>query len=278
MKKVYRHQDNRGYWDNRWAEAGNDPDRFSNLTIYPIKYAERVMTSKSDRCLEIGAGLGRVLKHYHYQGFDVTAIERSEIAVEKLKEENDALKIAAEDVCHMPYEDGAYDVIMAFGVYHNIEDQFDESLAETARCLAERGAFCISMRPNNIEMKLNERYWNWKQQPSKDATKQFHKWLVTEREFREILASHGLQTTEVHRARNMSILYRIPFLRARSRKESERRGQGYRLNLVGRLLDGILTKLMPSQFCNVLVFIGTKQTGAPASGHKSTPSRRREAA
>lgn len=278
MKKVFRHQDNRGYWDHRWAEAGSDPNRFSNLSIYPIKYAERVMNSPSKRCLEIGAGLGRVLKHYHYMGYDIAGIERSEVAVEKLKREDERLKIAAEDVCQMPYDDGAFDVVMAFGVYHNIEDQFHDALRETARCLAEGGEFCISMRPNNIEMHLNEKYWAWKRRAPRDAQKQFHKWLVTEKEFGAILETLDLHVTEVHRARNMSILYRIPFLRAKSNEETERRGQGYQLNRLGRFFDGVLTKTLPGQFCNVLVFIGEKRKTQPnQQGSPQTPAVREAA-
>ena len=65
MKRVVRTVPNEQYWDRRWRETGRDPDCFEDLSIYPIRYAEMVMNGSSDLVLELGAGLGRVLKHYH---------------------------------------------------------------------------------------------------------------------------------------------------------------------------------------------------------------------
>ena len=258
MKKVLRHEDNRQYWDRRWSEGGSDPNHFSDLNIYPICYAEMVIGEQDEKVLEIGAGLGRVLKHYHYAGFDISAIERSEVAVNQLLQEDSELKIQAADVCDLPFDHDMFDVVMAFGVYHNLEQGLESALIETARCLKPGGRFCISMRPNNIEMHLNEMYWNWKQRIDRNGNPSFHKWLVGENEFTKLLENYGLVTTQIHRARNVSILYRIPWLRSRTNNETDRRGKGYKMNLIGRILDACLVNTLPSQFCNVLVYTGTK--------------------
>lgn len=260
MRAVYRFEDNRAYWDRRWAEAGRDADAFSRLDIYPIKYAEMVMVDRSARAVELGAGLGRVLKHYQRAGFKISGIERSQVAVGRLQREDPALDIRVGDVCDLSLGDGEIDVVLAFGLYHNIEDRaaFDRALRETARCLREGGRFCVSMRPNNVEMRLNEVYWRRRNRSRRGNGPRFHKWLVGEREFRAMLGRHGLQVERIERARNVSILYRVPFLRAGARDETERRSAGYRLNTAGRALDGALVRLLPAQFCNVLVFIGRK--------------------
>lgn len=260
MKKAYRYEDNQEYWNRRWAETGRDPDKFADLSIYPIKYAEMVMIDPSAHALEVGAGLGRVLKHYHYSKYNIIGQERSEVAVQRLKEENQDIDIRVGDVLNLSFADGEFDVLMAFGVYHNMESEKDleRALSETARCTKEGGRFAISMRPNNLEMNLNEWYWLWKQRKHRNRERHFHKLLVGEKEFREILEKHGLKTIEVHRARNFSILYRIPWLRGNIEKEVERRAKGYRLNVIGRIIDKVLTSIFPSQFCNVLVFIGIK--------------------
>lgn len=259
MKKVFRYEDNRQYWDRRWTEAERDLDTFSNLNIYPIKYAEMVMDNPTHRSVELGAGLGRVLKHYHKAGHDIAGMELSEVAVERLKTENPEIDIEAGDVRHLSYDSEYFDVVLAFGVYHNMEEGMDQGLSEAARCLKSGGRFCISMRPNNLEMNINERYWTWKRRDNRHTGRQFHKWLVGEKEFEQLLLSHGLKTDKIYRARNLSLLYRIPWLRNEGSTEAARRSGGYRMNILGRALDKALVTLAPSQFCNVLVYIGSKR-------------------
>ena len=256
MKKMYRYEDNQDYWDRRWSEAGRDADSFADLDIYPVKYADMVMGNPSEHSVELGAGLGRILKQYHNRGRDIVGLELSEVAVARLKAENPELRIDAGDVRRLPYRDEQFDVVLSFGVFHNLEDGVDDALAETARCLKSGGRFCISMRPNNFEMNLNEWYWRWKQRRQRPGPPKFHKWLVGEGEFSRILLRHGLQTDRLHRARNVSLLYRVPWLRAECGSEQERRARGYQLSAVGRPLDRILVRLAPSQFCNVLVYVG----------------------
>lgn len=258
MKKVMRYEDNQEYWDRRWAGAQKDADGFADLSIYPIKYAELVMKDPSQRSVEIGAGLGRVFKHYYYAGYDITGIERSETAVQQLQSEISDSRIFAGDVRNLPFDDGQFDVVLAFGLYHNLEEGFDQALAETGRILKPGGRFCISTRPNNFEMRFNEWYWRWKQRRESKNERKFHKWLAGEREFRLTLSQHGLHTQQMCRARNVSLLYRIPWLRGKSASEAERRSMGYRLNGLGRAIDKLLIASMPSQFCNVLIYIGVK--------------------
>jgi SAM-dependent methyltransferase len=261
VRHVYRWEDNADYWDRRWAESGADRDHFEDLTIYPIRYAEMVMTDRSKKALEVGCGLGRVVLHYRRQGFAVSGIERSRIAVAKVRERYPDADVREGDALNLPFPDGAFDVVMAFGVYHNLESGVDTGLSEVSRCLSRGGRFCISMRPDNVEMRLNEVYWRWRNRRMRKGDRYFHKVLVGEREFKEMLAKVGLVTDGIHRARNVSLLYRLPFLRSREAtkgSEEARRSTGYRLNVVGRFVDRILCRLFPYHTANVLVFIGHK--------------------
>lgn len=263
MKKVFRFEINQDYWDRRWNEAGKDNEGFTDLNIYPIRYAQMVMIDTKTKTLEIGCGLGRVLKHYHNQGFQISGLERSQVAVNAMKATNPNLDVKIGDALDLPYDDNSFDTIMAFGVYHNIEDGIDQGLAEVARCLKPSGRFCISMRPDNLEMRFNERYWAWKQRSKGVSTRYFHRYLVGQGEFRKMLDVHGLDTYSIHYARNVSILWRLPFLKARQNEvtEGDRRSHGYRLNLLGRSIDRLLMATIPAQTCNVLVFVGSKNTG-----------------
>src|SRR5687768_16085591 len=147
MRKVLRYEDNEAYWDRRWSEAGHDAKRFTNLSVYPIKYAEMVMTGFTGRALELGAGVGRVLTPCDYQGHRMAGIERSGVAVDRIKAADPAVDIRQGDVRELPYATGEFDAILAFGLYHNLEEDVEGALAESARVLKPGGAFCISMRP-----------------------------------------------------------------------------------------------------------------------------------
>lgn len=261
MKHVHRNEANDVYWDRRWAEAGNDSESFSDLSIYPIRYAEMVMQDKASRALEIGCGLGRVLKHYARQGFRVSGLERSHVAVEQLNAETPLLDVVQGDVLNLPYPDAEFDVVMAFGVFHNLERGLEQALAETARVLRPNGKFAISMRPNNIEMNANEIYWRWRSRGKRRGPPQFHKLLVGRGEFRDMLAARGLVSDQIHYARNVSIWYRVPFLRSADdaqADEATRRAAGYRLNAVGRAIDRASIALFPYHTSNAIVYVGHK--------------------
>lgn len=256
MKKVYRYQNNEEYWNQRWADVGIDADHFDSLDIYPIKFAEMVM-EPGKKAVELGCGPGRVLKHYAKQGFDICGIERSPVAVENIEKEGKGYQVQVGDVMDLPYEDATFDIVMAFGLYHNLENGLDEALSETRRILKKGGRFCISMRPDNVEMTLNEVYWRHKKRASNTGQKEFHKLLVKEGEFRGILKKHGFETESVHRSRNMPFLYRFPFLRDNAPvSEGEKRSRGYRLNAFGRAIDKVLVTLFPYHTANVIIFVG----------------------
>lgn len=261
MKKVFRHELNEQYWDRRWSETGQDGKEFASLDIYPIKYAEMVIGKPGEKILEVGCGLGRVIKHYAVRGHDVWGVERSKVAVDRLNSESPDLKVELGSAEALPYPSEMFDVVLAFGVYHNIEVGMEAALSEASRVLRAQGRFCISMRPDNIEMNLNEVLWKWGASGHVKDVRQFHKWLTKPSPFSSLLGSHGLRVDGVYFARNMSILYRIPFLRDRSAKlgtETARRSAGYKLNAVGTRLDAVLRTCAPFQMCNVLVFTGTK--------------------
>jgi len=258
MKKIYRYEDNKEYWDRRWTEAGEDTDSFTNMDIYPIKYAEMVM-EPGLLAAEIGCGLGRVIKHYNNQGYNIIGIERSEVAVEKINQTNPELDVQVGDVLKLPYSDNKIDILMAFGLLHNLESGIEDALAEISRVLKTDGRFCISMRPDNLEMAFNEVYWRWKKPKQAGAQPRFHKLMVKEGEFAKMLAKIGLEVEQIHRSRNVSSLYRIPFFRSRSIEqgpEGQRRSAGYQLNAAGRFLDNILTRMFPFHTANVIIFIG----------------------
>lgn len=261
MRKVFRAEDNSAYWDRRWLEAGKDQD-FADTSIYPIRYAEQVVGAEHQTILELGCGLGRIATHYHARGYSVVALDKSRLAVERLKSEMPEMKALISDARSLPFPNASFDVVLSFGVYHNIEEGVDQALSELFRILRPDGRYCVSMRPDNLEMQLNEALWHWRNPAARHAPLKFHKWLTKPKSFMALLLDNGLDVDETFYARNMSILYRLPFLRDRALAEGEetlRRSMGYRLNAFGRGLDAALRLVAPYQMCNVVVFTGHRR-------------------
>lgn len=260
MRKAMRFQNNSEYWDERWMNSGSDPESFKKFDIYPIIHAEMVVPQAGGCIGELGCGLGRIVKHYHSRGYRVVGMERSDVAVRRMKEDDKSLRVVSADARRLPFGDGAFDTILSFGLYHNIEEGMQGALDDAARCLKKGGRFAIAVRPDNFEMRLNERYWRFKHRHKNKGQEYFHKWLCGEKEFRAMLEEAGLVVTEVQRARIVSLFWRLPFLRARAAQpERENRASGYRLNAVGWMLDRLTTFLFPASFCNILVFLGRKE-------------------
>jgi|ETNmetMinimDraft_20_1059909.scaffolds.fasta_scaffold06608_2 SAM-dependent methyltransferase len=257
----YKGEDNEEYWDRRWQETLSDADRFENLDIYPIRYSEMVVPQTEGVIAELGCGLGRLVKHYHKQGKNIVGVERSAIAVRKILEENPDLKVEVADVRKLSFPDNYFDVILAFGLFHNIEEGMFDATKEAIRCLKPGGRFCISMRPDNFEMRLNNYYWRRKHRGNGEG--EFHKWLITRKEFLGILHNLDCVVDQVHRGRNVSILWRIHFFRksryVSSPGDTVNRAKGYELNMLGEFINKMLTLFFPDSFCNVLIFIGTKR-------------------
>ena len=93
--------------------------------------------------------MGRVLKHYHYSNCNIVGLERSKVAIKQLQSEEPHYYILQGDVINLPFKDACFDVAMAFGLFHNIEDFDDLSLAisGTSRCLKTGGQFCFFHAP-----------------------------------------------------------------------------------------------------------------------------------
>ena len=261
MRKAIRFQDNNDYWDQRWVSAGADSKSFGDISIYPIRFAEMVKPESKGSIAELGCGLGRIAMHYHNQSYTIVGLERSKAALDHMRQEKESLMIIEGDVIHLPFRNEVFDTVLAFGLYHNLEIGMQDALAETVRCLKRGGRFSISVRPDNFEMNINEIYWRFKERNKNKGKKYFHKWLFKEHEFKSILERLNLRVEHIYHARNVSVFWRVPFLRASNlwqEKESNLRSYGYRLNALGRFIDTFCTRLFPASFFNVLVYLGRR--------------------
>lgn len=262
MNKIFRDKQNSDYWEDRWSSSGVDEDGFENKDIYPIKYAE-IIIKEGDHILEAGCGAGRVYFHYKNSGYDIKGIEYSKSAVENILNKNPKAEVIQGSITELPYKDKSFEKILAFGLYHNIEDETElqKAFDETQRVLVEGGELVASVRFDSLENNIIENIVK-KRSASKSFDK-FHRWHFSLDDMKRLLGDN-MEITEVVYARNVSFLFKYDIFRSNDLKsdnfiESKARSGGFKLNTVGQALDNILHGLFPSLFSNLLVIIAKKK-------------------
>ncbi len=260
---TYRSRGVEEYWRLRWASIPADQP-MGNKDVYPLKYAELTVAGKQDRILEAGCGAGRILRYYHGKGYDIVGFDFVKVAVDKLREIDPGLKVEVGDIKQLPYADQSFDTVLAFGLYHNLENGLEQAIAETCRVLRKGGRVCASFRADNIQTRLSDwlkaRKASTRPQtnPDGDGRRKFHKLNLTRKETESLFNRGGFHVDSVYPVENMPILYKFAFFRAHDHKvfdENKARKEGYRLSWPGNLLQRILMQLLPEQFCNIYVLI-----------------------
>lgn len=262
MRKVYRDNVNSDYWDKRWEAVGVDRTEFNNMDMYPIKYAELV-TGNSTRILEAGCGTGRVYFHYKSRGKNIEGIEYSKVAVENILKEDPDAKVIQGSVTDLPYEKDSFDVVLAFGLFHNLktEDELETAFSETSRVLKKKGKLVASVRCDSLENILIEKIMKWRS-PQREFNK-FHKCQFDLKDLTYYFEKSHLKIVKSFYDRNVSFLFKFNMFRAKNMKqdifdEANARSEGFRLNSLGEALDNFLHRTFPKQFSNILVVIGEK--------------------
>lgn len=262
MRVTYRYSSNKDYWDKRWAQIPADRP-MQNLDIYPLKYAEKVLQGdKSARILEAGCGAGRILRYYHERGYNIAGIDFVEVAIDKLKTADESLSVTVGNIADLDYPDDYFQFILAFGLFHNLENNLQRAVSETYRVLNSGGKVCASFRADNLQTKITD--WMTEFSSNRNggsSRKHFHKLNLTRNEFVELFECAGFTVRSIENVVNMPFLYKFKFFRAKDHKsfnENIARGTGYRLSWYGELIQNFLMRLMPNQFCNIYVLIAEK--------------------
>lgn len=263
MRKTYRYSENQDYWEKRWGDIPADIP-MENKDIYPLKYA--IMTVGSDttgRILEAGCGAGRVLRHYHDNGFTITGIDFIETAIDKLKIVDPTLDVGVGDITNLQFNAEAFDYILSFGLYHNLDEHLQKSLMETKRVLKVGGKVCASFRADNLQTKLTDFVTHIKtKKQNKNRKRFFHKMNLSKKEFVNLFQQNGFNVELVRPVENMPILYKLRVFRAKGHKkfnENVARSEGYKLSNIGTFFQKVLMHFFEDQFCNVYVLIATKR-------------------
>lgn len=253
MRISYRsHGGNRSYWQKRWDDIPPD-DGALNLNLYPGRYAEQAVSRTTGRILEAGCGAGRVLVHYHRRGREIVGVDFIGEALGKIGQAHPDSKLASCDICNLPFANDSFEAVLAFGLYHNLQNGIEQALRETRRVMSVGGVLVASMRADNIQNKIVD----WlAERGNKASNRDFHKANYSVDDLHGLFPVAELAIEKIEFVENMPLLYKFGLFRAAGHKEfNEHKGraEGYRLSGLGRFLQQTLVTFWPASFCNVFV-------------------------
>ncbi len=258
MRKTFRNKNNKIYWHDRWANIATDVP-MSNKNIYPLKYSNLVIKNKNQKILEAGCGAGRILKYYHKKDYNIIGIDFIKLAIQKIKKQDPTLRVKNEDILNLSFRNNYFDVILAFGLFHNFFGRkLTKSIKESHRVLKKGGSLCASFRADNIQQYLIDFF-------SKNKTnniKKFHKLNLKKKEFRELIENSGFEVKNIYNVQNMPFLYKFSFFREKNKKifdEKKSRSKGYKLSFFGNIIQKFLIKFFSDSFCNSFIIIAIKK-------------------
>ena len=261
MRITYRNTNNKDYWNNRWEDIPVDGPMV-NTDAYPLKYCEMLIKKNDGQILEAGCGNGRILRYYHNQGYEIIGFDFIEVAINKLTEIDPTLRVEVGDITKLRFENESFLYILAFGLYHNLENGLEDAITETYRVLKKDGLVCASFRADNIQTRLTDWLANRSANiRGSNEPRVFHKMNLTKNEFSSLFTRNGFEVENIFPVENMPILYKFSFFRAKSHKifnENIARSDGYQLSFIGQLLQNFIMSYFPNQFCNINVIIARK--------------------
>lgn len=261
MRKTYRARSSKDYWAQRWKDIPVDLPQ-ENANIYPLKFALEAVHSKKDRILEAGCGNGRILRFFKDCGYEIQGFDYIDSAIQTLLDSDPKLKVRTDDITSLSYEADSFDCVLAFGLYHNLEEKdLHKAILETNRVMKKNARLCASFRADNLQNFINDFFANKPFRQRRKSELKFHKMNLSSNELARAFQKGGFSVSKIRPVENMPLLYKSRFFRAKRHKnfdESLGRREGYLLSPLGNLFQKVLIGLFPHQFCNIYVLDAQK--------------------
>lgn len=261
MKKIYTFTDRKEFWKTYWKKIEKDVNELENASEYPLHLVDRY-ADKNKKMLELGCGLGRVLKHYHYKGYNIEGIEYDEGCVNTLRREDNTLRVRHADITNLPYSDGSFDIAMAFGIIGHLEHDMAKAFREVNRIMKQGGLLAGSLCYDNV-IRLIFRLQYFLSGLGRKRKRCFYTHLFTKKEIQQILSEFGFTLLEMKPVLSREVLYRIPFLRHRGQTASrtlQRSGERYyKLTRFGEAFFNFIERFCAYQYTTAVSFLAKKE-------------------
>jgi SAM-dependent methyltransferase len=138
--------DLRAAWEEHAAKFvawAREPGHDSYWRFHRDQFLELV-PPPGQRTLDLGCGEGRLSRDLKALGHRVTAIDLSPTMVAAAREADPELEVHLADAASLPFEDEAFDLVLAFMSLQDVDD-LKGAVGEAARVLEPGGRCCIAV-------------------------------------------------------------------------------------------------------------------------------------
>jgi SAM-dependent methyltransferase len=127
----------------RWIVWARTPGHDSYGRFHRDQFLE-LLPPPGRRTLDLGCGEGRLSRDLKALGHEVVALDASPTLVDAAREADPQLEVHLADAAALPFEDGAFDLVVAFMSLQDVEDM-PAAVHEAARVLEPSGRLCLAI-------------------------------------------------------------------------------------------------------------------------------------
>jgi SAM-dependent methyltransferase len=138
--------DLRAAWEKHasdWALWARTPGHDSYWHFHRDQFLELVPPA-GRRTLDLGCGEGRLIRHLRALGHEVVGVDASAALVAVARDAGPALEVHVADAAALPFEDAAFDLVVAFMSLQDVDD-LDGAVREAGRVLEHGGRLCLAI-------------------------------------------------------------------------------------------------------------------------------------
>ena len=120
------------------------PENQAKVKANLLRVAERTGTA---RMLDIGCGAGFVIDQLRDTFDEIHGIDATRAMLDRVDTSSGNITLHEGVAEHLPFEDGTFDLVTAYSVFHHLEDH-RPVLAEARRVLRKGGVLYVDLEPN----------------------------------------------------------------------------------------------------------------------------------
>jgi SAM-dependent methyltransferase len=132
-------EDKTNYWEEKYSNRPHEPaTRFA-------KRAYKLMKANNHKTLlDLGCGSGRDSIYFFNRGLKVTALDSSQIGINKLRSQNEKINSLLEDIRNIKFKENSFDVIYAHLSLHYFDDETTKRIFDNLYRNLKRGGFIFA--------------------------------------------------------------------------------------------------------------------------------------
>jgi SAM-dependent methyltransferase len=138
--------DLRAAWEEHAAEFiawARKPGHDSYWQFHRDQFLE-LLPPPGRSTLDLGCGEGRLSRDLNALGHRMVAVDASPTMVAAAREADPELDVRVADAAELPFEDAAFDLVVAFMSLQDVDD-LEGAIREAARVLEREGSLCLAV-------------------------------------------------------------------------------------------------------------------------------------